>query len=277
MAMFFSPNDPALMGVLNVTPDSFSDGGAFLEAGKAIAHGLRLEREGARILDVGGESTRPGAEPVTPAEELERILPVIAGLRAKTDAVISVDTRNPKTAEAAINEGATIWNDVSALSHTPESLTVAARLNCIVVLMHAQGGPKTMQDRPYYDDVVEEVYAYLSARIEAAVAAGVLKENIIVDPGIGFGKTLDHNLTLLSALERFQALEAPVLLGASRKRFIEAIESRAGLPGSSGDERLAGSIAAVLAGMRRGVSIFRVHDVKETRQAILTARAIDSA
>ena len=260
---------PSIMGVVNATPDSFSDGGQFLDAASAVAHGLRLAGEGAHSLDIGGESTRPGADAVPVAEELARVLPVVEGLADAGAARISIDTRKPEVAVAAVAAGATIWNDVSALAHAPDSLETAAGLDCAIVLMHAQGDPKTMQDDPHYDDVVEEVCAFLAARIEACLAAGVSEDRLIVDPGIGFGKALGHNLALMAGLDRIAALGRPVLLGASRKRFIAALDR----PGPAG-ERLGGSIAAVLAGQARGASIFRVHDVAATRQALAVAGAI---
>ena len=265
------------MGVVNVTPDSFSDGGKFTDPEAAIAHALQLAEDGAEILDIGGESTRPGADPVSAEEELRRVLPVIEELAQKSDAVISVDTRKPLVARAAIGAGATIWNDVTALCDAADSLETAASLNCDVVLMHAQGDPKTMQDDPYYDDVVEEVYTFLDGRIDACLAAGISKEKLIVDPGIGFGKTVEHNLALLAHLERFALLGLPVLLGASRKRFIGVLDGAASGPGGAPDQRLGGSIAAVIEGRRRGASIFRVHDVAETRQALNIANAIEMA
>jgi len=261
-----------IMGVVNVTPDSFSDGGRYSTADAAISHGLRLVEEGADILDVGGESTRPGAETVPEAEEFDRVLPVIEGLAARTAAKISVDTRKPNVARAAVAAGAVVWNDVSALAYAEESPAVAAELGCAVVLMHAQGSPETMQADPRYDDVVGEVSAFLKARMAAAEAAGVARENLIVDPGIGFGKTLDHNLALLRNLSTFQELGAPVLLGASRKRFIAALD-RDG-PASA---RVGGSLAAVLAGAQQGVQMFRVHDVAETRQALAVFTALSAA
>jgi len=264
--------DWVIMGVVNVTPDSFSDGGMFASADAAVAHGLRLADEGADILDIGGESTRPGAETVSVDAELKRTTPVIEGLvRAGCKARLSIDTRKPEVARAAIAAGASIWNDVTALTYAPDSLVMAASLNCVIVLMHAQGDPKTMQNEPRYDDVVEEVYAYLADRIAACVRAGVGEHRLIVDPGIGFGKTVEHNLTLLANLDRFTALGRPVLLGASRKRFIAALDR----DGPAAD-RLGGSLAVVLAGARRGVSIFRVHDVSATRQALNIANAIEN-
>ncbi len=261
-----------IMGVVNATPDSFSDGGQFSDAQAAVAHGLKLAEEGAEILDIGGESTRPGADLVSVQDEIARTVPVIEGLaREGAKAAISIDTRKPDVARAAMEAGAAIWNDVTALSFAPNSLDCAASLSCDIVLMHAQGDPKTMQDDPHYDDVVEEVYAYLAGRIEACVKAGVSEDRLIVDPGIGFGKTLEHNLLLLRDLGRFCALGRPVLLGASRKRFIAALDRK-----SPADQRLGGSLAAVLAGFRQSASIFRVHDVAATRQALTVANAIEN-
>lgn len=260
------------MGVVNATPDSFSDGGQFADSVAAIRHGLRLAEDGAGIIDIGGESTRPGADDVPAAEEIARTVPVIEGLkREKSQAIISIDTRKPEAARAAVAAGAEIWNDVTALTYAPDSVETAAALSCDLVLMHAQGDPKTMQKDPSYDDVVEEVYAYLARRIEVCVKAGVSESRIIVDPGVGFGKTVTHNLLLLANLSRFSALGRPVLLGASRKRFIGVLDRNA--PAS---ERLGGSLAAVLAGAHQGVSIFRVHDVAATRQALTVAKAIEN-
>lgn len=263
---------PRLMGIVNVTPDSFSDGGMFLAAEAAIAHGFRLAEEGADILDIGGESTRPGADEVSADEEIARILPVIEGLKARVGAALSVDTRKPEVARAAVAAGAAIWNDVSALTYSADSLETAAALGCEVVLMHAQGAPKTMQDDPRYDDVVSDVADFLAARAAAAEAAGVARARIVLDPGIGFGKTTGHNLALLAGLGRIAALGYPVLLGASRKRFIAALDRD-----GPAQERLGGSLAAVLAGFSRGAAIFRVHDVAATRQALAVAAAIGKA
>ncbi len=261
-----------IMGIVNVTPDSFSDGGQFNDDDSAIKHGLRLWDEGADILDIGGESTRPGAEPVSVDEELGRVLPVIKGLHVRTDLPISIDTRKPEVARAAADAGASIWNDVSALTYAKDSLTTAAALGLKIVLMHAQGDPKTMQRDPQYKDVVEEVFGFLESRIDVCVAAGVARNKIIIDPGIGFGKTLAHNLALLAGLDRLSALNAPILVGVSRKRFLEGLD-RAG-PAA---ERLGGSIAGVIASFERGASIFRVHDVAETRQALAVYAAIEKA
>lgn len=258
-----------LMGIVNVTPDSFSDGGLFIDAEKAIAHGRRLMNEGAHILDIGGESTRPGAAIVSPDEERDRILPVITAL-ARDGAVISVDTRNASTMAAALHAGAAMINDVSALEHDPDALAVVAARGAPVCLMHMKGTPGTMQDAPVYRDVFAEVYAYLEGRIAACVAAGVSQKCIVIDPGIGFGKTLEHNLILLSRLKDFESLGCPVLLGASRKRFIEAL-----CPDTPADKRIPGSLAAVLAGYSQGVRLFRVHDVAETAQVLNVFGAIN--
>ncbi len=261
-----------IMGVVNATPDSFSDGGSFSTHRQAIDFALSLIDDGADIIDIGGESTRPGAEPTPTAEELRRVMPVIEGLAAKTDAIISIDTRKAEVARAALAAGASIWNDVSALGHDETSVATAAELGCDIVLMHAQGDPRTMQKKPQYEDVVTEVLAFLAGRIELCVAAGIKRERIIADPGIGFGKSLVHNLALMAHLDRFQQLDVPILLGASRKRFIAALDR----DGPAG-ERLGGSLAAVLAGYARGASIFRVHDVAATRQALTVAKAIENA
>lgn len=255
---------PRIMGVLNVTPDSFSDGGADASVDDAVARGLEMAAAGADFIDIGGESTRPRAEPVSAEGEQARVLPVIEGLiAAGCAAPVSIDTRNAATARAALSAGARIFNDISALSHDPDSLALAAETGAHVCLMHAQGDPRTMQDDPKYGDVLLEVFTYLEGRIEACVRAGVALEKLIVDPGIGFGKTMEHNLALISGLAAFQAFGCPVLLGASRKRFI----------GVLGDEpeaarRAPGSIAAALAGVAQGAQIIRVHDVAETRQAL---------
>ncbi len=262
---------PKIMGIVNVTPDSFSDGGKFLASDLAVEHALALVAQGADILDVGGESTRPGAAEVTVSEEYARVIPVIERLSQKTDKLISIDTRKPEIAEAAKKAGAHIWNDVSALTFSENSMRVAADLKMPIVLMHAQGSPETMQDNPQYGDVVQEVKLWLARRINACEQAGIPPERLIVDPGIGFGKTLEHNLTLLNNLGSLRDLGCPVLLGASRKRFIETID-RAG----AAEDRVGGSLAAVLAGLEQGAGIFRVHDVAETRQAIATYLAIKS-
>jgi len=261
-----------IMGVVNVTPDSFSDGGQFLDSDKAIAHALQLEKEGADILDIGGESTRPGAVPVSIEEEQERVLPVIEGIRKKgSKTPISIDTRNADTMEKSIKCGANIINDVSALTHDPKSLNIASKMQAPVILMHMQGTPQTMQSKPDYDDVVEEIIGYLRERIEACIQAGIDQKKIIIDPGIGFGKTLENNLTLLKNIDKFKELGCPILLGASRKSFIEKI-----CPNTPADDRLAGSLAAAIQGLEEGAQLFRVHDVKETKQAFAVWQAINS-
>ncbi|RAK59213.1 dihydropteroate synthase [Phenylobacterium hankyongense] len=262
------------MGVVNVTPDSFSDGGLHLDVGSALARGRRLIADGADMLDVGGESTRPGAEPVAATQEIARVAPLIRALRAESAIPISVDTMKPAVARAAVEAGATMWNDVSALRHAPDSLETAAELGCDVVLMHMQGEPRTMQAEPHYDDVVAEVADFLAARAQAAMAAGVARERIWLDPGVGFGKhMIRHNLPLLAGLERIVGLGFPVLLGVSRKSFISALDGGGAPP----DARLGGSIAAALAGVAAGVAAVRVHDVRETVQALRVWRAIAGA
>jgi dihydropteroate synthase len=262
------------MGVLNVTPDSFSDGGRFTGLDAAVAQARRLISDGADILDIGGESTRPGAAPVDEAEEIGRIEPLIRALAAETGARISIDTMKPAVARAAVAAGASIWNDVTALGHAPHSLDTAAALGCDVVLMHMQGDPGTMQAEPRYEDVVAEVVAFLRGRAEAAMAAGVARERIWLDPGIGFGKHMTaHNLPLLAGLGEIVALGFPVLLGASRKQFISAVDGGDRPTGA----RLGGSIAAALAGAAAGVAAVRVHDVRETVQALRVWEAIAQA
>jgi len=264
---------PLIMGIVNVTPDSFSDGGLHLDPGAAAAHGEQLLAEGADLLDVGGESTRPGAEPVAEGEEIRRIIPVIEALRARTDRPISVDTMKPGVARAAAAAGATVWNDVTALEGSPRSLALAAELGCGVVLMHMRGTPSTMQAAPQYDDVVAEVAAYLGGRVEAAVAAGIARSKIWIDPGIGFGKTRRHNLMLIARLDRLALLGIPVLVGASRKSFI----ARTAGDGAGEAGRLGGSLAVALAAAARGAAALRVHDVAATRQALAVAAAIEEA
>lgn len=263
---------PQVMGIVNVTPDSFSDGGRLATVGAAVAHALRLVAEGADILDIGGESTRPGAEPVNAAEEIARTVPVIEQLRARWAGPISIDTMKPDVARAAMAVGATIWNDVSALGGL-DSGAVAAELGCDVVLMHMRGEPRTMQADPRYDDVVAEVTDWLTAQAAAAVAAGVARERIRLDPGIGFGKTAAHNLALTAGLDRLVATGFPVLFGASRKRMIQAIDASA----TEAGDRLGGSLALALAAARRGAAIIRVHDVRETVQALTVQAAVDGA
>jgi dihydropteroate synthase len=263
------PNGPYVMGILNVTPNSFSDGGQW-SGEVATARARAMLAAGADIIDVGGESTRPGAEPVGADEEIARIAPVIRALRSVTDAPISVDTMKPEVARAAMEAGATMWNDVLALQ-TPGALEEAARLRRPVVLMHMQGEPRTMQNAPSYGDVVTEVIAFLRERVAAAEAAGL--GEIWVDPGIGFGKTLEHNLALLRNIARIRAETGkPILIGASRKRFIQAIDA---LAVDAGRDRLGGSVAVAIWAARAGADIVRVHDVAETVQALKVWRAVE--
>jgi dihydropteroate synthase len=259
---------PRIMGIINVTPDSFSDGGLHASAQAAIAHGLQLAAEGADILDIGGESTRPGADYVPVEEELARVIPVIEGLRARTDVLISIDTRKAAVMRLAAAAGADILNDVSALTHDPDSMRAAAETGLPVILMHAQGDPRTMNDNPQYSDVVLDVFDFLEGRIAACEAAGIARAKIVADPGIGFGKHLHHNVAVMAALSLYHALGVPVLLGASRKKLIDHISD---VP--SPRDRVPGSIAAALAGAAQGMQIIRVHDVAATRQALNVWRA----
>ena len=260
------------MGILNLTPDSFSDGGRLTDPATAIA-AARAMAMNADILDIGGESTRPGAEPVPVDEEIARTAPVIRAIReAGITTPISIDTRNAATARAALEAGADMINDVSALTHDPEMAALAAEAGVPVCLMHAQGDPRSMQDDPRYGDVVAEVLDWLEARVAAAEAAGIARDRIVIDPGIGFGKTLAHNLTLLRWLSVFHDLGLPVLLGASRKRFIGTISGV-----ETAAERLAGSLAVALHGAGQGVHVLRVHDVAETRQALDLWQALSDA
>jgi dihydropteroate synthase len=259
---------PRVMGIVNATPDSFSDGGRFLAPEAALAHARRLIAEGADMLDLGAESTRPGAEPVPAEVEIARLVPLIQAL--KGEVAISVDTMKPEVARAAVAAGAAMWNDITALRQRSDSLATAAELGCEVVLMHMQGEPRTMQAEPRYDDVAAEVAEFLARRAEAAMAAGVAREKIWLDPGVGFGKhRIHHNLPLLQSLERITALGFPVLLGASRKSFIGALDG-----GAPADQRLGGSIAAALRGAEAGVAAVRVHEVHETAQALKVWAAI---
>ena len=258
----------AIMGVLNVTPDSFSDGGSFEDARAAVAHGRRLAAEGASILDVGGESTRPGAEPVSVEEELRRVVPVVEGLAAHgPPAQISVDTMKVAVARAAVEAGATYVNDVSAFRHDPDMAGLVADRDLDCCLMHMLGEPRTMQEDPRYEDVVSEVKAFLEERLAAAVAAGVREERIQLDPGIGFGKTLAHNLELLGRLDELVALGRPVVIGTSRKGFIGR------LTGREATERVHGTMAACVLALERGARVFRVHDVAACADSLAVAAA----
>ncbi len=257
------------MGIVNVTPDSFSDGGRFLDREAAIAHGRRLVREGADLLDIGGESTRPGAEPVPAPVELERVIPVISSLAGSVP--ISIDTTKPEVAAAAIEAGAAMVNDVTALAD-PAMAPLCADAGVEVVLMHMLGTPRTMQNDPRYTDVVADILRFLAERVEHATDAGIARGRIWIDPGIGFGKTVGHNLTLLASINRFAATGFPVLVGPSRKTFIGSLDGDA--PESA---RLGGTIAACLAARKGGVAMVRVHDVAEVSQALKLAGAIDAA
>jgi dihydropteroate synthase len=256
-----------IMGIVNVTPDSFSDGGDFREAEAAATHAKRLAGEGAAFIDIGGESTRPGAAAVGEGEELRRIGPVLQRLR-DLPAAISVDTRKAAVMRAALAGGARLLNDVSALAYDAQSLATVVALGCPVVLMHAKGDPRTMQDNPVYEDVLLEVYDFLQARIEAAEAAGILRHLLVADPGIGFGKTMGHNLALLAGIGLFHTLGVPVLLGVSRKRFIGTITGE-----TDPKQRGHGSLGAAIAAASHAVQILRVHDVAGTRQALDAWRA----
>lgn len=261
---------PLFMGILNVTPDSFSDGGEFFEPEAAAARALEMLDEGADVVDVGGESTRPGADPVSAEEEARRVVPVVREILVRRpDAAVSVDTYRAETAEAALEAGARVVNDVTALRGDPRMAAVVAEARCPVILMHMKGEPKSMQEHPFYDDVVREVREFLAARAEHAVAAGVEPEKIIVDPGIGFGKTLEHNLELLRNLEAIVELGFPVLVGASRKRFIGTITGV-----EEARERVAGTLAANVLAREKGATLFRVHDVRANREALAVADAV---
>jgi dihydropteroate synthase len=256
------------MGVVNVTPDSFSDGGLYFETGAAVAHGEQLARDGAEILDVGGESTRPGAEPVSAASERSRTEPVLAELAGRLDCALSIDTSKASVAAAAIAAGATIVNDVTALRGDPEMAALCAEREVTVVLMHMAGTPRTMQREPRYGDVVADVGAFLAERVQAAVDAGVAEERIWVDPGIGFGKTAAHNFELLRRLGELRGLGRPILVGTSRKTFIGAGD------GSPADQRLGGTVASSLLAAAEGADVLRVHDVAPHAQALAVATAV---
>lgn len=258
--------NPKLMGVVNVTPDSFSDGGLFLDAEAAVVHGRELAEQGAAILDVGGESTRPGAAEVSEEEELARVEPVVAGLAGA--ATVSIDTSKVAVARAALDAGALIVNDVTALRRDPEIGVLCAERGAGLVLMHMQGEPRTMQEAPAYDDVVDEVKAFLAERLEAAIDAGVDEGRIWLDPGIGFGKTLDHNLELLRRLGELGEMGRPLVVGASRKSFIGKVD------GSQVGDRLGGTIASSVLAAANGADVLRVHDVAEASQAMRVASAI---
>lgn len=261
---------PRVMGIVNVTPDSFSDGGAHETIEAAIAHGLKLAKQGADLLDIGGESTRPGAAEITVEEEMRRVVPVIEALARETALPISIDTSKPEVMRAAVASGAGLINDVYALRRQG-ALDAAAELRVPVVLMHMQGEPRSMQDAPHYDDVVGDVHRFLAERIFAAEMAGIAKKNLLIDPGFGFGKDTSHNLALLARLERFVELGVPVLAGLSRKRSLGELTGR-GAP----SERVAASVAAHLIAVQRGARIVRVHDVAETVDALKIWCAVEA-
>jgi dihydropteroate synthase len=258
---------PRIMGILNVTPDSFSDGGEWFDFAEAVEHGRTLVAEGADILDVGGESTRPGAAPVALDEELRRVVPVIRALR-EVGAQLSVDTMKLTVAEAAVGAGATFVNDVTAFRHQPELAGFVADRGCDCCLMHMLGEPRTMQDDPRYDDVVDDVRAFLEQRAEFAIGEGVPEERIKVDPGIGFGKTLDHNLELLRRLDEIVAVGFPVVVGTSRKSFLGRLTGR-----EDPHDRVAATVATTVLALERGAAVFRVHDVAPTKDALTVATA----
>lgn len=262
--------DPApwLMGIVNATPDSFSDGGHFLDESLAIEHALRLVAEGAQIIDIGGESTRPGATPVGADEELRRVLPVVTGLARQSSVLISIDTTKAAVAQAALDSGARIVNDISGLTFDPAMPAVCAKTGAGVVCMHIRGTPQTMQDDPQYGNVVEEICAHFEARLTALEAAGVPREAVVLDPGIGFGKTAEHNLAILRNVATFRALGRPVCIGHSRKRFLKK------LLGRPVDERPFGTVGISVGVALLGAEIIRVHDVAASRDAILACRAV---
>ncbi len=263
---------PRIMGILNVTPDSFSDGGDRFDPERAIADGLAMMEAGADILDVGGESTRPGAAPVPRDDEIQRVVPVIKAL-STAGALVSIDSRHAPVMAAAIEAGARIINDVTALTGDPQSLRLAADAGVPVILMHMQGEPQTMQRNPSYDDAALDIFDYLAARIALCEEAGLPRERIVVDPGIGFGKNLDHNLRVLEQMAVYHGLGCPVMLGASRKSFIGRLAPGAAAP----KQRMPGSLAVALSAVARGVQLLRVHDVAETRQAVAVWQAVEEA
>lgn len=263
---------PLVMGILNVTPDSFSDGGRFLEPARAVERGLEMAEQGADIIDIGGESTRPGAEPVPEAEELRRVLPVVEALSSRLKIPISIDTYKSRIAQEALEAGASIVNDISGLRFDPEIGPVAAKFSAGLILMHLQGTPRNMQQDPHYDNVLLEVRQSLAQSLEKALMSGVSRESLALDPGIGFGKNLEHNLKLLNNLSTLAALGRPIAIGVSRKSFIARLGA-----GEEPGQRLPGSLAAALAAVSRGARVLRVHDVAETRRALTVYQAIGDA
>lgn len=261
------PRPVLVMGIVNVTPDSFSDGGKFIDAEAATAHALQLAAEGAELLDIGGESTRPGAPAVEEAEELRRVIPVIEQLAGQTDALISIDTQKPAVAQAAVDAGARVINDIAANRTDPQMWETAAATGAGYIAMHMQGTPQTMQNAPEYDDVIASVEAFFEKQLEAMAAAGLSAKQVALDPGIGFGKTVGHNLALLAGLGRFTRFQRPLMVGASRKSFL----------GGDVSERLGGSIATAVRAAADGAGIVRVHDVRDTVHALRTWEAIEDA
>jgi dihydropteroate synthase len=259
---------PLLMGIVNVTPDSFSDGGAWFDPKRAVEQALQLASDGADILDIGGESTRPGAEPVALADELKRVIPVIAAVREQCNTPISADTYKAQVAREALAAGATIVNDISGLTFDPQMIEVCADSTCGVICMHIQGTPQTMQADPRYGDVVTELVEFFISSLQMLTAAGIAPERIAIDPGIGFGKTAGHNLEILSHVSSFQSLGRPVLIGHSRKGFLKKLLNRAV------DERLYGTIGVAIAAAMQGVDILRIHDVAAVRDSLLAWRAV---
>jgi dihydropteroate synthase len=262
------PRSPLIMGIVNVTPDSFSDGGQHATPAAAVAHALALAAEGADLLDIGGESTRPGAPAVSESEELARVIPVIEQLAGQTDAALSIDTQKPAVAKAALAVGAVIINDIAANRADPKMWKIAGAARAGYVAMHMQGTPQNMQNAPTYTDVTAEVRAFFDERLERFTEAGLDAEQVLFDPGIGFGKTVEHNLALLAGLERFKKMKRPLLVGASRKSFIGRITEAAV------EDRLAGSLACACRAAEAGTAVLRVHDVKETIQALQIWTAI---
>jgi dihydropteroate synthase len=260
-------SEPKVMGILNVTPDSFFDGGRYLSSEAALVRARQMIQDGAAIIDIGGESTRPGSEPVDETEEIRRVVPVVEAIARESDVAISIDTNKPAVMRAAIDAGATIVNDVCALQE-PSALDVVARARAAVCLMHMQGDPKTMQHEPHYVDVVGEVTAFLRERVVACEAAGIDRSRILIDPGIGFGKRLEHNLALLAATRVIANAGVPVLIGVSRKSMFAALLGRAA------NERLAGGVAVATAAVLAGASVIRTHDVRETVDAVNVATAL---
>lgn len=257
-----------IMGILNVTPDSFSDGGQFLNKNSAIGHALKMIEEGADIIDIGGESTKPFSSPVSLDEELSRVLPVIEDLRKETDVCISIDTTKSEVANQALEMGASIINDVSAMEFDKKMIDIALKFDCPIVLMHMKGIPKNMQENPHYSSLISEIITYLNAQIDFVLSKGIDRKKIIIDPGIGFGKSVENNFEIINKLNQFVDLGYPVMLGASRKSFIGITLD---VPE---DKRVEGSLAANIIGFQKGVSVFRVHDVDQTRKALTITKKI---